>query len=236
MIYKILAVLIATSSGSLHCGAMCGGLSVSVGSGLLLQSCYQGARLISYLLMGFISGWVGAEFFDSESLEGIAIFSGVVLSGWLVASGLHLFFKGRPLEWSRAGVFPFRIFSAYPLLATPGMIRAAVFGALTPLLPCGWLMTAFVLSVNSGSQWVGAAIFGAVWAGSLPVLLLGQSIFRMGAGWFQTGGRRWVALVMIFAGIVSVYQRLNQGSVHAPGLTEPSVCHDIGNQTEIKND
>jgi sulfite exporter TauE/SafE len=212
VIYKVLAVLIATSSGSLHCGAMCGGLSLAAGSSPRLQFLYQGTRLVSYLLFGFLSGWAGERFLDPGDFELLALLSGAVLSGWLVFSGIHLFFRGRPLEWGAGFGVPMRVFHSRRFSRASGTLRAAMIGALTPLLPCGWLMNAIFLAANSGSAWTGALIFGAVWVGSLPVLVLGQSLVRAGGGLLQARGRRAVAIIMILAGFFSVYQRIHFGS------------------------
>jgi sulfite exporter TauE/SafE len=226
VIYKLLAVIIATSSGSLHCGAMCGGLSLAAGRGLRSQFLYQGARLTSYATFGFFSGWAGERLMDPGSLEILAILSGIVLSGWLVLSGVHLLLKGRPLEWG-GGAFgiPLRLMQSRSLGAGREWVRAVSFGALTPLLPCGWLMTALILSANSGSAWTGVLIFASVWAGSLPVLVVGPSLFRAVSPWLQSRGRKGIAWIMVLAGLLSIHQRLQNAT--GGGLTSNAgaVCH-----------
>jgi sulfite exporter TauE/SafE len=219
MIFKVLAVLIATFSGSVHCGAMCGGLSLAAGPSPALQFRYQGSRLISYVLIGFIAGWFGSRVTVPAAVPELSVVAGILLSGFLVASGVRLLWSGRPLEGF--GVLSGLLgFLSERTLATFGPGRRAIaVGLMTPLLPCGWLLTALVLALASGGPLWGALIFFAVWAGSVPVLAAGPALARLGLRRFGPRGRRWVALAMIGAGFFSLHHRLESGPIHDPGTS-----------------
>ncbi len=221
MIFKVLAVLIATLSGSVHCGAMCGGLSLAVGPSPALQFRYQASRLVSYLAIGFLAGWFGGAVTAPDGIPELSLAAGILLSFFLVASGLHLLWRGRPIEgggvWSR-----FLCFLNERTLALLGPNhRAVAVGLLTPLLPCGWLLTALILAMGSGNALWGVLIFLAVWAGSVPVLTAAPVVARHGLRRFGARARKWVAVAMIGAGFFSLHQRLDSHPADHSGA--PSV-------------
>lgn len=229
MTYKILALMIATLLGSVHCGSMCGGLSLSVGATRTTQSVYQAARLFSYALLGGLAGVGGIFLFQSDTVEWLTALTAGILAAYLVVSGVHLFFRGRPIEMGNQLLAPLRsLFLGRSLPKRIGAFspiqRALVTGFLTPLLPCAWLMTAVVLAVNSGSPLFGAALMFSVWMGSLPVLVAGPAVVRFLADRFHQRGRKAIAILMVAAGVFSVYQRVS--GMHGFDATgsSPLIC------------
>ncbi|MBU6153013.1 MAG: sulfite exporter TauE/SafE family protein [Bdellovibrionales bacterium] len=222
MTYKLLALLIATLSGSIHCGAMCGGLSLSVGPNRRLQSIYQGARLLAYLGLGAIAGFGGAALFDRDMLAWITAGGAMILAFYLVLSGVHLFFRGRPMEFVPAFLTPILVRITRRTNAFHPASRAFLTGILTPFLPCAWLLTSVILAVNSGNAGMGALILFSVWLGSLPALIAGPSFFRFLTRKFQERGRKAIAALMILAGLFSVMERVNHGAMHDPRIEPDS--------------
>ena len=53
----------------------------------------------------------------------------------------------------------------------PPVLRAAVVGLLSGLLPCGWLWAFVVTAAGTGNALSGAAVMTAFWAGTVPALL-----------------------------------------------------------------
>jgi sulfite exporter TauE/SafE len=207
MIFKVLAIFIATLSGSVHCGAMCGGLSLTVGPNARLQVRYQFSRFFSYLVFGFMAGLLGSKFDPPNSMNIAALIAGSMVSIYLMASGFNLFREGRPLEGA-GYFFPiFKRFHHHIIAISEPRDRALLFGLITPFLPCGWIFTAFLLSLNSGDPVFGGMVFFAVWLGSLPVLVAGPSLLRVGMSRVGGRGRKWVAIAMIFAGFFSLFHR-----------------------------
>jgi sulfite exporter TauE/SafE len=218
MTYKLLALLIATLSGSIHCGAMCGGLSLSVGRGTRLQGIYQGARLLAYLAVGAFAGWGGSALFDQDMLAWVTASGAFILAVYLVASGVHLFLLGRPAEIPGGFFGPLLLaVSGFSRTFSPGP-RAFLTGFFTPLLPCAWLFTSIVLAVNSGNAAYGALILFSVWIGSLPALVAGPALFRRVTRNFQARGRKAIAVLMVFAGLFSILERARHGLGHGPGF------------------
>jgi sulfite exporter TauE/SafE len=222
MTYKLLALLIATLSGSIHCGSMCGGLSLSVGPERKLQSVYQGARLLAYLLLGALAGGTGTMILSHDFLDWLTAISSLLLSIYLILSGIFLLMRGRPVEIGSGILSP--LFSGILKHAntfSPAK-RAFLIGIFTPLLPCAWLLTSVVLAVNSESIGMGVLILLAVWLGSLPALIAGPAVFRHMAKNFHQRGRQAIAVLLVVAGIFSVLHRANHGSSHDSRMTPDS--------------
>jgi sulfite exporter TauE/SafE len=222
MTYKLLALLIATLSGSIHCGSMCGGLGLSVGPDRKLQSVYQGARLLAYLLLGALAGGAGTMLLSHDLLDWVAAISSFLLSVYLIFSGVYLLKRGRPVEigsWILSPLVPGILKRGH---AFSPFKRAFLIGMFTPFLPCAWLMTSVVLAVNSGSTGTGALILLAVWLGSLPALIAGPAAFRHLVNNVHQRGRQVIAVLLVVTGLFSVFYRANHGSSHDPRMTQDS--------------
>lgn len=176
----VVAVFVAALLGSAHCAAMCGAFACTAadvdarGIGRIRASvAYHGTRLAGYLVLGLIAGAIGAGIDSAVTLRGIArpaaFIAGLVLIGWGASRALAL-----------AGI---RV-PTLPAVATHGVIarllrrgadrspvaRAALLGAVAPLLPCGWLWAFVAPAAATESPWQGAAVMAAFWAGTVPAL------------------------------------------------------------------
>jgi sulfite exporter TauE/SafE len=184
MIALLLTVFFASLVGSLHCIGMCGPFvafySGTDGSGgarrLLSHASYSGGRLLTYGVFGLAAGAVGAALDVAGSLAGIqrvaAIIAGATMILWGVLALLQLrgvsIFKhgsgnGRVAKIIRRG---------FSLISDkPPVIRAAVVGLLSGLLPCGWLWAFVVTAAGTGGAVQGAMVMAAFWAGTVPALV-----------------------------------------------------------------
>ncbi len=180
----VLAVLVASLLGSLHCAAMCGPFvcfyaaddpAASWRSGMAGHAAYNIGRLISYVTLGLIAGALGGMLDRAGMLAGVgrsaAIVAGFLMVGWgvtamLVARGIRIHSPRVPAGWQLAmGAALQRVRSQ------PPVVRAAATGLLTTLLPCGWLYAFVVTAGGSGSPVRGALVMLVFWAGTLPMLL-----------------------------------------------------------------
>lgn len=176
----VASVFVAAFVGSAHCAAMCGAFACTAAdvdargiARLRASIAYHGARLGGYLFLGLIAGAIGAGIDSTVALRGIArpaaFFAGLVLIGWGGSRALAL-----------AGIRVPRL----PSVAVSGAIarllrrgadrspvaRAALLGAVAPLLPCGWLWAFVATAGATGSAWQGAVVMAAFWAGTVPAL------------------------------------------------------------------
>lgn len=180
----ILAVLMASLLGSVHCAGMCGGfVCVYAGSGGARAPfagashvAYNGGRLASYVLLGAAAGALGARLDRVGHLAGIArlaaIAAGVLMVLWgasTLAAMLGVHRTPRPALAQRLAAPLGRALRA--LADRPPVIRAAALGLLTTLLPCGWLYTFVVTAGGTGTPLAGAAVMATFWLGTLPMMV-----------------------------------------------------------------
>jgi sulfite exporter TauE/SafE len=76
----------------------------------------------------------------------------------------------------------------------PPVVRAAMIGLMTTLLPCGWLYAFVVTAAGTASPWLGAVAMAVFWLGTLPMMVaLGATI----RGVTGSLGRRLPALTCV---------------------------------------
>ncbi|MBK6942265.1 MAG: sulfite exporter TauE/SafE family protein [Planctomycetes bacterium] len=173
-----LSTLGAGFAGSLHCAAMCGSLVwVSASRRPARLALYQVGRLISYVSLGALAGALGNAV-DAGAWS-LGIQRGAL---WTTIALLVLFVIGKgalqvglrfdpvrrllaPLEHA---VAPLRD----ELARMSPNARAFGFGALSALLPCGFLWVFVVVAAGTGAPLVAAGVMAAFFLGTLPALVL----------------------------------------------------------------
>lgn len=179
----LLAVLVASLLGSLHCVGMCGGLVAVVAAArgpcaaprgrLGDQVTYHAGRGAGYALVGLLFGALGAGVDRLGAVGGLqrvaATVAGAAMLLW--GAGALLAWKGLlpALPTLPGGKVLARAFAWSARLGPRA--RALLTGALTPLLPCGWLWLFAATAAGTGSALGGLAVMGAFWAGTVPALL-----------------------------------------------------------------
>ncbi len=173
------AVLVTSLLGSLHCVGMCGGLVACVAVSRGDQAAYHAGRAGGYALVGLLFGALGAGVDQVGAVGGLqrvaAVAAGVGLLLW--GAGTLLAWRGLvPALPSLPGARALtRVFAWSSRLGPRG--RALLTGALTPLLPCGWLWLFAATAAGTGSALGGLAVMTAFWAGTVPALVgLGVSL------------------------------------------------------------
>jgi uncharacterized protein len=184
-----------------HCASMCGPLTVAFAANRTNRSWQQSgwfhgamnlSRILSYALGGALLGGLSAIALAGGQMAGIgsqlrstiALISGLLLIG----SGLSQIFPG---EWSvpRWGQRGFQRITRQPWL----------LGILWGLMPCGFLYTAQLKAIESGSMLNGAVNLLAFGLGTTPVMMgIGVS-----AGYFSSERRSqlrraggWIAILV----------------------------------------
>ncbi len=215
-----IAALVAGLSASPHCGLMCGPLACAMGAEGRRAStalAWHLGRLGAYVSLGALAGGLG---------HGAVSFAPSLLRAlpWLMALGLVVaafdlpswFQKPRPVGSASARAW--RALRAPTAKLSPAG-RAAAFGALTPLLPCGLLYGVLIAAAATGTALAGAAVMGAFVLGSAPALGAVQ------AGAFQLGGSsfgRWARRAVLVAGAAVLAYR---GWHAPPNADTPPECH-----------
>jgi sulfite exporter TauE/SafE len=191
VISLVSAVLIASLLGSFHCAGMCGAfLAMAVAgddratSKARLNAAYNGGRLVTYTILGALSGLLGAAANAGGELLGVQRAAMSAAGAFLVVYGIFLLLR-------LAGV---RLASAQPpaavravlmrahraAFALPPSARALAIGMLTTLLPCGWLYAFAITAAGTGDASHGALVMAVFWVGTLPVMAaLGLGIQKL---------------------------------------------------------
>jgi sulfite exporter TauE/SafE len=179
----LIPVFAASLAGSLHCAAMCGpfmGAVVSLGSerrpAALGQAGYHAGRLITYLVLGAASGFLGSALDSGATYAGLGRISAIVAGAVLVLSGASALFASRGVVQLRRraprrfgswlGAVLARTRSSRPLP------RALVLGLSTTLVPCGWLYAFVATAAGTGRVLPAMSVMFAFWLGTIPALMV----------------------------------------------------------------
>jgi len=220
MIPLLFTVFLASLVGSLHCIGMCGpfvafysGSDGSTGARRLLShSAYSGGRLMTYLLFGLTAGAVGAALDVAGSLAGMQRIAAIVAGATMILWGILALLQLRGVRIFRHASGDSRISRVlrrgFSLVAgKPPLVRAAVVGLLSGLLPCGWLWAFVVTAAGTGSAGRGALVMAAFWVGTVPALVA----VGLGAQLLSAPLRRHVpavtAVLLVGLGLLAILGR-----------------------------
>jgi len=150
MTVPIIALLIASLVGSLHCVGMCGAfVAFAVGTGdqrgwrskTVLILAYNGGRLVTYTVLGAAGGALGAALNLGGEFVGVQRIAAVAAGGVMIVFGLTALLRvmGVSVPKTPTPKMIHRVVGAGQAVAM-GMRpvpRALTVGLLTTLLPCG---------------------------------------------------------------------------------------------------
>jgi sulfite exporter TauE/SafE len=197
---------------------MCGAfLAMAVGPGerasstAMLQSAYHGGRLVTYSVLGAVSGSIGAALDLAGRGAGIARVAALVAGGTMVLFGVLAVLRVLGVRAGRVGVpkgWQRLVGAGHRAMMGFGPVtRAFGIGLLTTLLPCGWLYAFAITAAGTGSPVHGALVMAVFWLGTLPVLVtLGIGVTRI-AGPLRRHVPLATSLVLIGVGLFTVLHR-----------------------------
>lgn len=181
----LIACLVASTVGSLHCAGMCGPLVAIVvaGSGeerfgrsseWRLLAAYHLSRGAGYVSLGALAGFAGHLIELAGVLAGLSRLAAVLAGATLILTGVLALFGHvgirsmhvRAPEWALARLRRLQ----QRAMALPAASRALAIGATTTFLPCGWLYAFAAAAAGTGHPISGAALMFAFWLGSVPIL------------------------------------------------------------------
>jgi len=252
------SIVLASLMGSLHCVGMCGGLisfyaANSAGSQVTgsaarhggqrwaAHGAYHLTRLAAYASLGAVSGQLGMGLDLLGHGIGWADFGALLAGSVMVVWGALLWPRPargfvalrrtarrgpRLWSWLEARF----VALARSARQRPPLLRAALLGLSSALLPCGWLYAFVVLAAGAGSAAQGALLLAAFWSGTLPALLgLGLGIQRLTQRW-RTQLPRLSALLLLSLGAYNLATRWPAAltsPANAADTSAPS-CHHAG--------
>lgn len=238
---SVLAVLVASFLGSLHCVAMCGGLA-----GFCANSsqrffagtvAYHLGRGFSYTLLGAAAGALGGQIDVQAQLLGFERITSIAIGLLLLVWGVVALYSGRaPKIFQKVvGLVSSRIAGRLKRAKErdySALHIGALTGLLTVFLPCGWLYAFVLVAVASGSALSGAGVMLFFWMGSVPLLF----VCSFGIKLLRPSMLRWAprlgALLLVFAGLSSVFARENLSQVLAHQHQKTSGKHEAHHSPE----
>jgi uncharacterized protein len=176
MSFLITGILLGMAT-SLHCIAMCGPLLLLMHSikgnklSPLKNVVYHLGRIFMYSTLGFIAGSIG----ESLSLFGwqrkIAILLGIIVMIALMIPASGKFTQKISLKLTQKLKYRF-----HHLIKKSDYASQFILGSLNGLLPCGAVYIALAAAIAIGSVFQSAIFMSVFGFGTLPVLLVTNSI------------------------------------------------------------
>lgn len=227
MIALLLGIFVASLLGSIHCIAMCGPLAgMHRGARTLrLALVHALGRLTTYATLGVLAGLVGRAVDLAGRLVSVqrvaAIVAAVVIVGWGVLS------IAIALGWRHEAHLQGVLFrrGLVQLRRHRPATRAWLVGALTGLLPCGWLWAFVVSAAGTASPLAGAAVMTVFWLGTVPAMTGVMTVGGPVIAWLRKRLPIVTAVVLIAVGLNTLASRWPDAG--ASGVARPS-CHDTG--------
>ncbi len=241
---SLLAVLLASFGGSLHCVGMCGPFAAvaasgpAMGRGALwrLQALYAAGRLVTYSVLGVLAGLVGRALDLAGEAVGLSrVAAGVaaliMLGGGVLGLLRYLGSWPRHVRASKGGAAQGRLLwrlSAWVarLDRFPPSVRAFLVGLLTTWLPCGWLYAFVALAAGTGGVLPAFAVMTAFWMGTVPALLGVGLGANLGALRLRRRAPLLLSLGMLLVGGWGLWHRAPwPSSSGASGAAPSPSCH-----------
>jgi sulfite exporter TauE/SafE len=166
-------ILVASLVGSVHCVAMCGPLATLHGGARTLRLALMHAlgRLATYVALGALAGGVGSAIDLAGRVGHVQRIATLLAGSLIVLLGVRSAVGRQPpgrSPRSTAGAFGSALVR---IRAHRPARRAWLTGALTGLLPCGWLWAYVVTAAGTGAVLGGAAVMVAFWLGTVPAMV-----------------------------------------------------------------
>lgn len=196
------AVIGASLLGSTHCVSMCGGLVLSVARTRSAWVLYHLGRLLGYLGLGSLAGFLGEKLLSTSALSIVSLVSALVLGLTFILAGAQTW-KSKTFHLN---LLPHGVLT---LLYRLGRKSSLISGLLTALLPCGWLHSFVLAAVATQSAIQGGVLLLMFWVGTLPALGFAPWIFTRVLKPLSTHAPRISATILILIGLVTIGNRFN---------------------------
>jgi len=217
------AAFLVGAAGSVHCLAMCGGISGALGlrarslpgSRPWLQAmAHQAGRLASYALAGAIVGALGGWFESLFDLDALVLGARIAAGLVLISVALGVLLRWRPLVLIErlGGRFWARI-APLARQVPSGAGGALLLGALWGFLPCGFVYSMLIFAALSAGAGQGAVMMLCFGAGTAPAVLgaglLGTRLARFTSARRLQGAAGWLLLLFGALTIVGPLGRMH---------------------------
>lgn len=219
------SVLLASLAGSAHCATMCGGIVSIVGQNKKDLIQYHLGRLLGYLSLGALAGFIGQNFFHSHSNRSISLVSGLLLGIFFLylsyqsyQGKTHLFKMPQFL----AKVFQNNIAASNNKVSSHKVFSAGLCGVLSVFLPCGWLYSFIAGALATSSAIQGALFLFVFWLGTIPALSITPYVMQNLITPLRQKSPKISALILLLLSLLTISVKLIDWS--HPGLGLNWIC------------
>ncbi|GAB4412874.1 MAG: hypothetical protein OHK0056_18300 [Bacteriovoracaceae bacterium] len=209
--------------GSLHCAGMCGGLTLAAsGSTKGGIFWYQLGRLISYFILGLVSGFIGSKLQLQMLPKNIFLVTSIFLGLFFIFWGVSVWKKQNldiklPQFANRSLQKGWKYFFNLP----KGSLRSAGVGFFSIFLPCGFLYGAvFAVALLQNPLLSGMAMI-FFWLGTVPSLIFAPTLMQKFLNPIAKRVPRLTSLMLISLGVGTIVIRM----INFYGQTTGHSCH-----------
>nr|NIQ15424.1 hypothetical protein [Candidatus Dadabacteria bacterium] len=130
---------------------------------------YNSGRLISYLSLGVLGGFLGSKFLDFN-YSYISLAATVIISTFYMFFGYQLLVH-KTLHLNLVKFFNFNYFKiANSISGKNKYAKSLTIGIINGLIPCGWVYIFLMGAISTKNIVLGATIMFFFWVGTLPAL------------------------------------------------------------------
>lgn len=197
-------------TGSVHCIGMCGGLVLSVGSDFKSNSSYQLGRLSAYLIMALIAMFTSTLIQNSGIGQYVPLVGGVFIGLLFTFWGLQSM-RGRKFEVKLPHFFNNlykSLFSRFSKNKNSKIIKGYSVGALSLMLPCGFLYAVVITLMTFQSPLIGFLGVIGFWLGTLPAMVFAPTLINQIIKPIANYAPKISGLLLICLGLSTVSYRL----------------------------
>lgn len=224
MIALAVTTLVSSLLGSLHCVAMCGPLTGLHGGirTMRLAAMHALGRLATYVGLGVAAACVGRAIDLAGDLGSVQRAATLVAAGLVIGWGVYALVTARGFTGPGNGTLFRR--GLVQIRSRHAARRAWLVGALTGLLPCGWLWAFVITAGGTANPFAGGAVMAMFWLGTVPAMTgvlvaAGPAIDRLRA---RMPAIAAVAVIAIGVGTLAMRWR----DAGPSGVAHPS-CHQV---------
>ena len=231
----ILTIFILSLLGSGHCAGMCGGFAIFGAQGSSSRwryhLNYNFGRLVTYMLLGGIAGFIGGSIDALGFLGGVAHLAAIILGGFFIAVGMSRFIeKDIPILTQVVRFLNEKIFVHYARLREKlagghRTTRPLLIGLLSALLPCGWLYSFVAAAGATGSVSMAVLTMAIFWLGTLPIMLSIGRLTQIALQRWGLESSRITAALLIVAGLFAISGHLGYHVESQGKPTSHIKCH-----------
>lgn len=215
-------LFIASLIGSPHCLGMCGGFvalySAEKHGTIWSHLLYNGGRLITYLVLGAAVATVTRHVSGTLLTLGLPTLQILIPFLFIVGAAAHILFP------ERVNSFLYRVTPRPPkalgaatgaiLRSTHSGLKPFLIGAVTTLLPCGWLYLFVGFAAAQESVKSALLVMLVFWFGTVPILITAGFASRKIISLLGLSHRRIAAGLVLVTGVFSLYQHLSHSTHH----------------------